>query len=177
MLAAFRKGTIQGCVLRPSSVAGPFDFKPSELGKALLDFRAEKVPVLPPGGYNFVDVRDVVNAMIAAMEKGENGEVYFLTGKYYSMQQLAALVGEAAAVKVPKQVLPYWVMQLALPFVKLWGRLTGAAPVFSHESMTALKNGHPNIDNSKAREVLGLQNRPLVDTLKDFYAWQNQQEG
>ena len=34
------------------------------------------------GGYNFVDVRDVANAIINASDMGEIGETYILSGEY-----------------------------------------------------------------------------------------------
>ena len=40
--------------------------------------RREKVPLLAPGGYNFVDVRDVVHAMINAMDREEMERCIFL---------------------------------------------------------------------------------------------------
>ncbi|HMT30121.1 MAG TPA: NAD-dependent epimerase/dehydratase family protein, partial [Bacteroidia bacterium] len=36
-------------ILRPSAVIGPFDFKPSEMGKALIQFYNEKILALPEG--------------------------------------------------------------------------------------------------------------------------------
>lgn len=42
MLKAFKEGLIQGCVVRPSAVIGPNDFKLSKIGTALLDFQAKK---------------------------------------------------------------------------------------------------------------------------------------
>lgn len=172
MLSAFRSGQIEGCVVRPSSVLGPYDFKPSELGGALLAFQEGKVPLMPPGGYNFVDVRDVVQALIAAIDLGRNGEVYFLTGQYYTIKEVAQTVHKAIGVRVPKRILPFWMMKVLLPFVKLQGRLVHRPPVYSIESITALRNGHPNIDNSKARTELGLSTRPLLESISDFYQWQ-----
>lgn len=171
MLKAFKAGKIKGCVVRPSSVVGPFDFKPSELGKALLDFKAEKIPILPPGGYNFVDVRDVAQAIINAVSLGRNGEVYFLTGKYHTIKEVAGFVHQVTGAKVPKRVLPYWVMLVALPFVKLQGRIVKRAPQFTIDSISALKNGHPNIVNDKAKSELNLNERPMTATLNDFFKW------
>lgn len=171
ILAAIKQGKIKGCVVRPSAVVGPFDFKPSELGKALIDFRNRKVPVLPPGGYNFVDVRDVALAMINAIENVKNGAIYNLTGKYFSMKDFAQKINETTGVKVPKAALPFWFMKLILPFIILQERLTNAAPVFTIESITTLKNGHKNIDNSKAKKDLHLNPRPIRETFKDYYNW------
>ncbi len=46
-------------MLCPTSVIGPFDFEPSLSGQMLIDFYHRKIPLLVPGGYDWVDVRDV----------------------------------------------------------------------------------------------------------------------
>lgn len=171
MLEAFRGGKIEGCVLRPASVVGLHDYKPSKIGTALTDFYNRKIPMLPEGGYNFIDVRDVAQTIINAIDKGKTGEIYLMSGQYYSIKDLAREVTKASGVKTPKMVMPFWFLKLILPFVKIWGKMTKAAPVFTIEAITALKLGHPNMVNKKASEELGHQVRPLSETLKDFYDW------
>lgn len=172
MLEAFRNGQISGCIVRPSSIIGLYDYKPSEIGKALIDFYHRKIPMLPPGGYNFIDVRDMATSIIKALEKGRSGEVYLLAGKYYTLKEFGAIITRVANVKTPKLVMPFWLMQGLLPFVKLYGKLTGAAPVFTVEAIAALKYGHPNMDTSKAQKELGHTFRPLEETIVDYYKWQ-----
>lgn len=172
ILEAFRSGRIDGCVLRPASVVGLNDFKPSKIGTALIDFYNRKIPVLPQGGYNFIDVRDVSQTIVNAIDKGRTGEIYLMSGKYYDMKGLAAEVTKACGVKTPKMVLPFWFLKMILPFVILWGKIRKAHPVFTIEAITALKLGHPNMVNKKAADELGHQVRPLSETLKDFYNWQ-----
>lgn len=174
MLSAFKNGRIEGCVLRPSSVIGLYDYKPSEIGKALLDFYNRKIPILPPGGYNFIDIRDISQSIVNAIDKGRTGEVYLLSGVYYSMKDFAQVVHEASGVKTPKMVMPFWFLRGILPFVRLYGKLKGAAPIFSLEAITALKLGHKNMNNQKATDELGHQCRPLVETIRDFYTWQKE---
>lgn len=171
MLYYFRNGMIDGLVVRPSSVIGPFDYRPSEIGKALLDFYNQKIPVLPPGGYNFIDVRDISETIVNAIEKGRCGEVYLLSGDYYSMKDFAKVVHEASGKKVPKMVMPFWFLRMILPFVKLYGKMKRANPVFTFEAITALKLGHPNMVNEKAKKELGHVCRPLKETIADFYKW------
>jgi hypothetical protein len=64
-------------------------------------------------------------------------------------------------------------MKIALPFVKLWGKFTKSAPLFTIESISTLKNGHKNIDNLKARNDLNLNYIPISKTIEDFYKWKN----
>jgi len=172
VLDVLNEGNIDGCILRPSSVLGVFDFRPSEIGKALLDFYHQKIPMLPPGGYNFIDVRDLAQSVINAISKGRNKEIYLLSGQYYSMAEFAKVVHQASGKKTPKVVMPFWFMRALLPFVKAYGKLKKAAPIFTIEAIHALKYGHPNMDNSKAKIELNHTCRPLKETIVDFYAWQ-----
>ena len=171
LLRAVKDSSLELVILRPSSVVGPFDFKPSKFGKALLDFYNQKIPILPPGGYDFVDVRDVAQSVVAAIDQGKNGEIYLLAGKYYSMKQLAGIIRKASAQKTPNKQIPFWVLKLCLPLISLFSRISGAAPLFTIESISALKYGHPNMDHSKADRELGHQCRDLEATIRDFYEW------
>ena len=166
-----RQGKIDAIVVRPSSVIGLYDYKPSEIGKALLDFYNQKIPMLPPGGYNFIDVRDISNSIVTAIDKGKIGEVYLLSGKYYTLKQFAAIVQKLSGKKVPKIVMPFWFLKSILPFVKLYGRIKKAAPIFTIEAITALKLGHPDMVNKKAQITFGHTCRPLEETIADFYDW------
>lgn len=171
LMRSFNTGDPEVIVLRPSAVIGPFDFKPSELGKALLGFRKGEIPALPEGGYNFVDVRDVAVSAVNAVELGRSGEIYLLTGSYYTLKQFAGLVQSVTGIRTPKLVLPFVLMRLFVPLIALWGKITRTKPLFSLETIAALKNGHPRMDNSKAAGVLGHQCRPLADSVRDFYQW------
>ncbi len=176
VLQAKEQYNLEVLVLRPSSIVGPFDFKPSELGKALLDLLDRKIPALPEGGHNFVDVRDVAQTAIQSLTQGVSGEIYLTTGKYYSLKELGQLVEKTTSVKTPRLMLPFWLMTLLLPLVKIYGKLKGSAPLFTKASLVALKEGHPYMDASKARKDLNHQSRPLEESIVDFYAWQTQRK-
>lgn len=176
MLDYFRIKGLDGFVVRPSSVIGPFDFRPSEIGKALLDFYNQKIPMLPPGGYNFIDVRDISETIANSLDKGRRGEIYLLSGVYYSMKNFAQVVHQASGKKVPKMVMPFWFLKMLLPFVKLYGKMKKANPVFTIEAITALKLGHPNMVNEKAKKELGHVCRPLAETITDFYKWNKERK-
>ena len=159
-------------VLRPSGIIGPNDFKPSEFGKALIKFYHRKIPVMPEGGYNFVDVRDVAESVINAIDKGKNGEVYLATGRYLSMKEIADAIQKVTGKKTPKKIIPYKVLKSLLPLITFYSKVTGTAPQFTIESIKVLKLGHPNMDNSKAKNELGHNCRPFEESIADFYEWQ-----
>lgn len=163
-------------ILRPSAVLGPYDFKPSKLGAALLDFYHQRVPLLPAGGYDLVDVRDVARSTVAALEHGRPGEVYVLSGRYVEFTALAREIGAVTGRRMPRRVIPHGILRVMLPLVRLQAALTGAAPSLTRESIDAVRHGHPRMDNGKARRELGHQVRPLAESLRDFYAWYNEQQ-
>lgn len=174
VLNGSRGSALEVVVLRPSCVIGPYDFKPSKMGAALMDFKHRKIPFLPEGGYDLADIRDVADSIISAIEKGRNGEAYLLSGNYYSMRTLSHIIQQTTGIPTPKMVIPYkWLVAL-LPLVMLVSRIRKSAPSYTRESLEALKNGHPRMNNRKAQKELGHQTRPLAETLRDFYEWQKQ---
>ena len=111
-------------------------------------------------------------ALIKAMEKGSHGEVYLLCGRFSELKHLADVAGKVTGKPMPKLTMPISLLYLLLPLVKVYGKLVGAAPQFTRESLAALEHGHRHMDASKARRELGHEVRPLEETLKDFYDWQ-----
>lgn len=169
---SIREGKPEVVVLRPSCIIGPYDFKPSEIGKALMELQKGKIPALPEGGYDFVDIRDVANSVLTAMERGRSGEVYLLTGKYYSMREFAETVAKVLGQRPVKWILPYRFLKMLLPLIAWLAKMTDSPPLFTIESLDALKNGHPHMDSSKAARELGHVCRPLEESVQDFYLWQ-----
>ncbi|MCU0370921.1 MAG: NAD-dependent epimerase/dehydratase family protein, partial [Bacteroidales bacterium] len=91
VLEASSKG-LDAIVINPTAIVGPNDFKPSLVGTVLIKLYNNSLPALVPGGYNWVDVRDVVQGAMAAMDKGRKGERYILGGKWVSVRDLALTV-------------------------------------------------------------------------------------
>ncbi|MBK7938549.1 MAG: NAD-dependent epimerase/dehydratase family protein [Lewinellaceae bacterium] len=60
--------------LCPTGVLGPCDPEPSLSGKMLIDFYRGNIPMLAPGGFDWVDVRDITDAALAAIHLGAAGK-------------------------------------------------------------------------------------------------------
>jgi len=172
LLHGSKNNAIEVIVLRPSCVIGPYDFKPSKMGSALLDFYNEKVPFIPEGGYDLVDIRDVASSIVNAIKHGKDGEIYLLSGKYYNFKKLSETIRKVTGKKTPSLRLPYWLMKGILPLVVLHAKITKRAPSFTKESIETIRNGHPKMNHTKARAVLNHNPRPLEETLRDFFDWQ-----
>jgi dihydroflavonol-4-reductase len=170
ILAASKNG-LHTVILSPTAIIGPFDYQPSYLGQALIKIFNNSLPMLVSGGYDFVDVRDVVDAAIRAGEKGRKGERYILSGGWLSLKALAQKIEETTHHKTPKYVAPGILAKIGIPFIHLWAKLNGQHPLYTAESLTILKHSCRAISNSKARKELAFNPRPIEDTLKDTFEW------
>jgi len=170
VMEAARNG-LDAVVLSPTAIIGPADPQPSLTGNAVLQLIHHKIPALVPGGYNWIDVRDIADTAIQAIEKARTGEKYLLAGKWHSLKELSAYVAQYSAKKTVQAELPFWSAKLGLPFITAFSRLTGNEPLYTRESLEIIAKGNRLIDNSKAKNELGLDPRPLSETIRDLIAW------
>ena len=74
-LKAFAEG-LDVVIATSCAILGPNDFKPSRMGKTLIDFATGKLRAYIPGGFTFVAARDMAGGHILAMDKGRAGQKY-----------------------------------------------------------------------------------------------------
>jgi dihydroflavonol-4-reductase len=158
-------------VLNPTAVIGPNDYKPSFLGNALIRFYKGQNPGLVPGGYNWVDVRDICRAAVNAIQYGKPGESYLLGGNWRSLKELIHLMEQYGGKGPPLMEWPFWMAQAAAPFLNLHSRLRKKPPLYTSMSLKTLKYSHHNISSDKARSSLGFTPRSFAETIEDTIAW------
>ena len=169
ILAGVARG-LDASILNPSGMIGPFDFKPSPLGEALLQMQKRTLPGLVNGGYNWVDVRDVVDSAIVALERGRAGERYLVTGRSTSVRELADAAFAVTGAKPPVFTSPLWLAKISAPLLEGWAKLRKQPPLYTRESVQVLGDNDDFV-NQKARAELGHSPRALEDSLRDTYAW------
>jgi dihydroflavonol-4-reductase len=161
-------------ILSPTAVIGPYDYRPSYLGQAVYKMSKKQLPMLTSGGYDFVDMRDVVHAAIEAATLGKKGEKYILSGKWLSLKSLARIIGYVTGEKTHKLIVPTALAKTGLPFIQLWAKLTGQHPLYTAESLDILKKSSRNISSTKAKGELNYKPRPIQKTLADTLTWFDQ---
>jgi dihydroflavonol-4-reductase len=169
VMKAVKEG-LNAVILNPTAVIGPFDYRSSLLGQALLQIYQNKLPFLVAGGYNWVDVRDVVSASIQAIESGRKGEKYILSGKFCSLHELSAMISKITGCRIPV-IVPVSLARLACPFFQIYSSVAKTEPLYTYQSLDILVNSAVNISNTKARKELGYEPRPLEQTLIDAFNW------
>jgi len=158
-------------VLNPTAIIGPNDFQPSLLGNAIIRFFKGQNPSLLPGGYNWVDIRDVCAAAINAIELGVPGESYLLGGSWQSLKSMAATIEKLGGHKAPWLCLPMSIAYLGAIFLNLHATVTKSVPLYTAMSLETLKQGHRNISSRKATKALGFSPRPFEETMADTLSW------
>jgi dihydroflavonol-4-reductase len=158
-------------VLNPTAVIGPFDNRPSQLGKAIMDIYTGKVPMLISGGFDFCDVRDVATGIVNAIDRGRNGQSYLLGGKWYSLDDLQKIILNIQGAQGRLPVLPSWTGYAGLPFTLLLAAIKKQEPLYTKESIHTLVHGNKHISSLKAEKELGYCCRPLQETISDTISW------
>ena len=90
---------LNASIVFPSGIIGPGDIQGGSFTSMAKSFLAGKLPLAVRGGYDFVDVRDVANGLLACSESGEPGKGYILSGHHVTIRKMLQLVGKTAKLK------------------------------------------------------------------------------
>lgn len=171
VLDAARDG-LDTVVVHPSGILGPYDASRNHLVQMVADYLHGKLPACVRGGYDFVDVRDVVDGCIAAAEHGKAGECYILSNRHYDVKDVLAMVrGTSGGRKLP--VLPMWMARACAPLMAWIAKLRKSRPLYTRYSLYTLES-NDRFSHDKATRELGYHPRDLRATIRDTVAWLKQ---
>ncbi len=170
VLVAAEQG-LDAVILNPTAIIGPYDSQPSYLGQALIKIYQNSLPMLVSGGYDFVDVRDVIEASILAASNGRKGERYILSGSWLSLKDLAKTIERITGKKTTKFFAPILLARAGLPFIQIIAKFNGSRPLYTAEALDNIEFSSKNISNLKSRQELGFNPRPIGNTLSDTFEW------
>lgn len=169
VLAAAARG-LEAVILNPTAIVGPFDFKPSHTGRLIVALARRRMPALVAGGFDWVDVRDVASAALAAADRGRPGERYLISGHWRPIAELAREVERASGVPAPRLVAPLWAARLGVPFVTGFARALKREALYTAESLRAIRLSR-RVDGARAEQQLGHAPRPFAETIRDSVRW------
>jgi len=163
-------------IIIPTAILGPYDFRPSYFGQALQMLAGGRIPALVRGGYDWVDVRDVVNGAMQAERLGRSGSRYILSGHWRSLRELARVSAEITGKSAPRFVVPIWLANLFQPVMARLAQINGAQPIYTKSMWNAMRSNR-QISHARAAQDLGYAPRPFEQTLKDTLNWFAKQGG
>ena len=145
-------------ILRPTGVYGPREKDYFIMAKSIKQHSDFAV------GYKrqditFVYVKDVVQAVFLALEKGEDGRKYFLSdGEVYQSATFSNLIHEALGrpwwIRITA---PVWVLRIVTFFGEYIGRMTGKVTALNNDKYNILKQRNWRCDIQPAIDELGYQ--------------------
>jgi dihydroflavonol-4-reductase len=158
-------------IVNPTLPIGPGDLGRSPPTRMMLDFCRGKRREYLDGDLNLIDVRDVAEGMIAAMERGEPGRRYLLGNENLSIHEVFGRLAQLTGLPQPDRRVPY-AIALAAAYVSEWW-----AEVITHRAPAATVTGVKltrrvmQFDARPSLHALGLQPRPINKALADTVAW------
>jgi dihydroflavonol-4-reductase len=161
---------LDAVIVFPTGILGPHDDYPSHFGQFLLALARGQMPLLVPGGFDWVDVRDVAQGALLAEQHAPVGGRYLLSGHWVSVCDLATMAEEVTGRQSPRGVCPTPLAFMGAPFVTAYAKLCGLRPIFTSVSLEALR-GNRIVLHDRATRDLGYAPRPFRETLADTYHW------
>lgn len=163
-------------IVVPTAILGPYDFRPSYLGQALKMLAGGRIPALVRGGYNWVDVRDVVDGAMQAERLAPGGSRYILSGHWHSIKELAQIAAGITGKSAPRFVVPVWLAELFQPVMAELAQINGAQPIYTRAMLQAMRSNR-RISHARAAKDLGYAPRPFEQTLRDTLDWFAREDG
>lgn len=152
-------------IVNPTEVYGPYDYDKITSGN-LIDFATTKTVQLARGGTSIVYVDDVAEGIVAAFEKGRSGERYILGGDNVEFKDLAQMTLEILGIQKPVKSIGRGMLLMLAWISKTFGINMGFEPAVIPYAVK-----YWFVDNSKARNELGISFRSAKETLEPTLKW------
>jgi len=158
-------------VVNPTLPIGPGDLGRSPPTQMMLDFCRGRRREYLDAELNLIDVRDVAEGMIRAMDRGRPGRRYLLGHENLTIREIFAHLARLTGLPEPSRRVPY-PLALAAAYVSEF-----LADTFTHRIPAATVTGvkltrrRMHFDPSRSLTDLGLKPRPVSTSLADAVAW------
>lgn len=170
MLAYCRDKGLPGVALCIANTYGPQDYQPTPHNGMLWQIGSGRATTAMDVSQPTVDIRDAAQAALLAEQYGRVGERYIIANEYVSNRTLFGLATEIGGVK-PPVFLPQWLAYGVAWIGERINKLLGRRDQLLSTDSVFMSNCFKALDNSKARNELHWEPRPLEQTVADAMAW------
>jgi nucleoside-diphosphate-sugar epimerase len=154
-------------IVQPGGVYGPGDTGP--LRGLFVQFLRRTLPLIPRRtAFAWGHIDDVAAGHVLAMEKGEAGRSYFLTGPVHTMEEAIDMAAAITGIRAPRLRLPPAAIRAASLLMAPIEKLLPVPPQYTAEGLRVLAGVTYIGSNARARRELGWRARPLRDGLMDL---------
>ena len=160
---------LDAVVVNPTFMIGPYDSRPSS-GEMIRGVHNKKIPGYPPGGKNYVSVKDVSIAIVNAITKGESGNCYILGNENLTFKDAFEKIARCTNSTPPK-------LKLTKSLIRLYGKVSSILanifnlnPKITYE-LAIISSEFHYYSSEKAIKFLDLPQTPLEDAINQCYDW------
>lgn len=150
-------------VVNPSIILGPGDT--TQGSTKLFDYVQKGRPFYTDGNINFVDVRDVANAIAIIVRDGHDDERFILNGGTTSYIDFFEKIAPHFNQRPPHIKVGGLLMSIAWRLVAVYSAFSNKEPMLTKETSRIAKSNYRYVAG-KSQTVLGLTYRSLDDTVK-----------
>lgn len=156
-------------IVHPSGIIGPYDYNKGHMTKLIEKYLNRNLGSRVTGGYDFVDVRDVVNAIYQLAENKITG-TYILSGHYVSLKEFFKTLRTLSGRKRKIAVFANNFVKMLTPIIERYYKIKGKPPLFTSYSLYTLQS-NSNFSNDKVKGVIDYNPRNITETLYDTSMW------
>jgi nucleoside-diphosphate-sugar epimerase len=168
-LKAFADG-LPVVVATSCAILGPNDFKPSRMGRTLIDFANGRLRAYIPGGFEFVAARDMVQGHLLAMEKGRPGQKYLFSTQFLTVDELMGIFEEVTGRARPRLRLPAPLMAgIAAVSDLVLTRLAPQVPRRFTSAAVRILRMQRRADCTRAKTELGYRPSSIREAVREAY--------
>ncbi len=117
------------------------------------------------GSTGYVDVNDVVNAMIQLVKSNHKNERYILVSENLSFKAFFTKTANYLGVKPPQKEAKPWLLNIAWRLDWLKHKLTGKRRVLSKQTAKSALT-ETNYSNKKIKEAIGFEFLPMDKSIE-----------
>ena len=168
VLAAIEKG-LPAVIVNPTFMFGPHDSGPSS-GAMILAIYKGKTPGYPPGGKNYIYVKDSAIGVCNALTMGRIGESYILGNENLSYKEAFELIARQTGVKPPRISMPKFVVLAYGALSSFVGKVFKIEPSVNYPMARVSCDGH-YYSPAKAVRELQLPQTPVATAIDEAFKW------
>jgi dihydroflavonol-4-reductase len=162
-------------VCSPTLPIGPGDRNQTPPTRLSVAFCQGKIPAYLDCQLNLIDVRDVADGLIRAMQRGRPSVRYLLGGYNYRLIEWLQLLSDIVNRPAPQWTIPYSAALAIGWFSELWADHISHRMPMATVTGVRLTRRLMHFDPSETFEELGFKPRPIEESARDAVQWYRQQ--
>jgi len=156
-MVAFQR--LPAVIVNPSTPVGARDVRPTPTGRIIVEAARGRMPAYVETGLNLVDVEDVAQGHLLALERGGIGERYILGGENLMLRELLGEIAELTGRRAPRVRLPVAPLVPLAHAAEALARMRGKEPFLTVDGL-AMSRNRMFFSSSKAQRELGYRPGP-----------------